>query len=216
MIKVIPAILATTEEEYYNKISEINNSGLFDWIQIDLMDNKFVQNQSIEPDVIAKYKTNLNLEAHLMVEYPENWIDELVKIPQLNRIIFPVEDREGITERITHIKNHGKQVGLAINPETDISILEPFLNKIDLVLIMSVHPGFQGQKFIPETVNKINEVLRLRSGFDFKIEIDGGISEENIKQVADAGADIAIIGSGLFKYDNLKVGLEKIQATRLR
>src|SRR5687767_9744610 len=120
MIQIIPAILATTEEEYKQKIGIVNSSPSLEggWVQIDLMDNKFVQNKSISADIIGKYPTKLKTEAHLMVEYPEGWIDELVKLG-VDRIIFPVEDNEGVSERIKHIKNHDIKVGLSINPETE-------------------------------------------------------------------------------------------------
>lgn len=209
MVQIIPAILATTEEDYKKRIQQIEESSLFEgkWVQIDLMDNKFVQNKSVSPEIIAKFPTKLRLEAHLMVEYPENWIDELVKT-NVDRIIFPVEDIEGVKERINHIRNHGKQVGLSINPETSVSDLEPFLDEIDIVLVMSVHPGFQGQNFLPEVLSKIEEIKQKRD--DLSVEVDGGISEETAKQVIDAEADYLVIGSTLFKYGNLKEGLERI------
>src|SRR5260221_2159154 len=156
MIQLIPAILATTEQEYKDKLKKIEDSESLKegWVQIDLMDNKFVQNQSIKAKVVAKYPTSLKIEAQLMVEYPENWIDELVKT-KVDRIVFPVEDAEGIEEKIQHIKNHGKQVGLSLNPETAVEKLTPYLGTIDGVLVMSVHPGFGGQKFIPQSLAKI-------------------------------------------------------------
>jgi ribulose-phosphate 3-epimerase len=211
-MKIIPAILATTEDDYQKSLKRVKESGLFDWVQIDLMDNKFVQNKSIDPSIIAKYPVNLKLEAHLMVEYPENWIDELIK-SEVDRIIFPIEDREGIKERITHIKNHRIEVGLSINPETFIGFLEPYLEMVDVILVMSVHPGFQGQEFITETKERIFEIneLRRKNNSKFKIEVDGGISEDNIRKVSEAGADIAVVGSNLLKYDNLEEGLNNLQ-----
>lgn len=215
MFQIIPAILATSEEDYQENLQKIKSSGLFKnkWVQIDFVDNKFVQNKSVDSSIIAKYPVDFNLEVHLMVEYPENWIDELTKIPHISRIIFPVEDFEGVLERIQHIKNHGKKVGLSINPRTPVSTVKPFLKEIDLILIMSVQPGFQGQEFITEALDKIRELYSLRSslGFDFKIECDGGISEKNIREVANVGADIAVVGSGLLKYDNLEDGLNSLE-----
>lgn len=213
MIQIIPAILATTEEDYKKRIQQIKKSGLFkdNWVQIDLMDNKFVQNKSVGPEIIAKYPVDFKLEVHLMVEDPEQWISELAK-KLIRRIIFHIEIKKDKIKLIEEIKNRGLEVGLAINPETKVSELGPFLNQIDVVLIMGVHPGFQGQKFIPETIEKIKEVLRLRSesNYEFKIEVDGGVSEANAKEIVDAGADYLVVGSNLLKYDNLKEGLEKI------
>ncbi len=200
MAQIIPAILATTEEEYKDKLQKIESCPELaeGWVQIDLMDNKFVQNRSIGPDIIAKYLTELKLEAHLMVEYPESWIDELIKIP-VARIIFPVEDISGINERIIHIKNHEIEVGLSLNPETSVKAILPFLDKVDVALILGVHPGFQAQEFIPKTIEKIKEILRLRSGRNFKITVDGGIRSENAKLIVDAGADLLVVGSYLFE-----------------
>ncbi len=208
MIQIIPAILATSEEEYKEKLNKIRTSpGAKGWVQIDLMDNKFVQNESIGPDIIAKYPTSLKLEAQLMVEYPENWIDELVKI-KVDRIIFPVEDTEGVKERIKHIKNHGIEVGLSLNPETAVDLVEPYLYDLDVVLVMGVNPGFGGQEFIPQVVPKIGQLKTLRP--DLIIGVDGGINETNVKVLYGAGADYLVLGGALFKYDNLEEGLRKI------
>lgn len=196
-MQIIPAILATSEEEYARKLKQIEDSKFNNnWVQIDLMDNKFVQNRSIGPLVIAKYHTNFKIEAQLMVEYPENWIDELVKIP-VTRIVFPVEDVEGVDERITHIKNHGIEVGLSINPETDIETLTPFAGKIDVVLIMSVKPGFGGQEFIPETIEKIKKIKS--KDWPIQIEVDGGVSKQVMPELENAGADSVVVGSHLWE-----------------
>lgn len=210
MAQIIPAILATTEEEYKEKLDLIESTPELEgaWIQIDLMDHKFVENESIKAEVLGKYPTNHPLEAQLMVEYPENWIDALIKA-SVSRIVFPVEDNAGIEERITHIKNHKIGVGLSINPETPVATIEPFLGKIDLVLVMSVQPGFGGQEFIPGTLEKVKEISRLRSEYNFKIEVDGGVNEENAKELVDAGVDNLVIGSHLLE-GNIDENLEQI------
>src|SRR3990167_7461718 len=204
MVQIIPAILATIETEYQEQLTKIQESGDFTggWVHIDLMDNKFVQNASIRPEIIAKHPANLKLEAHLMVEYPENWIDGLVKVP-VGRIIFPVVDEAGIENRIEHIKGHELTVGLSINPETAVDLLKPFIELIDLVLVMGVHPGKQGQEFIPETIDKVRQLSKMReeNSANFTIEVDGGISPDNAKLVKDAGASYLVIGSHLTKGD---------------
>lgn len=209
MTTIVPAILATTEEEYKQKLDRIKAGPELaeGWVQIDLMDNKFVQNRSIGPDVLVKYPANLSLEAQLMVEYPENWIDELIKIP-VARIIFPVEDTEGVEERIKHIKNHGVQVGLSLNPDTGIEAVEPFIQDLDAVLVMSVHPGFGGQEFIPEVLPKIKNLKEMKS--NLIVGVDGGISPENAKLVSNAGADYLVVGSHLMEGEISK-NLEKFQ-----
>lgn len=211
MVNIIPAILATSEDEYQDKLRRVESLPDREWVQIDLMDNKFVQNQSIGPQIISKYPTSLKIEAQLMVEYPENWIDELVKI-KVNRIVFPIEDSQGIEERITHIKNHGIEVGLSLNPETPVETVEPFIATIDLVLIMSVNPGFGGQQFIPGTIEKVKKCSKLRSNNNagFVIEVDGGVSEGVVKDLAEAGTDNLVIGSHLVEGD-INENLKKIK-----
>ena len=211
MVQIIPAILATTEEGYQKRIQQIEESGLFKnkWVQIDLMDNKFVQNKSIDPEIIAKYPIGSNLEAHLMVQEPYAWVEELIRIG-VKRIIIPAEIHFKEIDRIVDlIKYLDVEVGLSLNPETEATSIESYLDKLDIVLIMSVHPGFQGQSFLPEVLNKIKEVKEMRD--DLMVEVDGGISDETAKQVADAGADYLVVGSALYKYDTLKDGLERIQ-----
>lgn len=209
MVNIVPAILATTEEEYKHKVQKIEAcSELAEgWVQIDLMDNHFVQNKSISPQIIAKYPTDLNLEVQLMVEYPDNWIDELVKT-HVKRIIFPVEDN-GTQEKIQHLKNHEIKVGLSLNPQTPVSSLESYLANIDAVLVMGVDPGFGGQQFKPETLEKIKELtaLRTKESLSFLIGVDGGVNPENAKSIVEAGADYLVVGSALFEYDNLQEGL---------
>lgn len=209
-IQIIPAILANTEEEYKEKLEKLEaipelSEG---WVQIDLMDNKFVQNKSISPDIISKHPTSFKREVHLMVEYPENWIEDLVNV-KVERIIFPVE-ADGVQEKINHIKNHGVEVGLSLNPETPVEKVLPFVSTIEVVLVMSVHPGFDGQEFIPESIEKIREAARLRSkNSNLVVEVDGGVDEGVVKSIVEAGADNLIIGSHLINGDT-EENLEKI------
>ena len=129
------------------------------------------------------------------------------------RIIFPVEDGEGILERVEHIKNHNIEVGLSVNPETDILKLTPFIAMIDLILVMGVHPGFSGQEFIDKTLEKIKEINDL--GWVNKIEVDGGVNLENSKNLAELGVDNLVIGSHLFEGDiekNVQEIKENIQS----
>lgn len=207
-IQIIPGILSTSEEDYQEKIKKLSESDVLKagWIQLDLMDEKFVQNKSITPDIIGKYPHGFKVEAQLMVEYPENWIDELIKL-KVDRIVFPLEDNEGVKERIKHIKNHGIEVGLSINPETETSALEPFMSTIDVVLIMSVHPGFGGQEFIFESIAKVREI---RDNFpETIIEVDGGISEDIALDLVNAGANILVVGANRLLKGDLDENLEK-------
>ncbi len=210
MLQIVPAILAISEEEYAQKLEKINSNPALSkgWLQVDFVDNKFAPNKTITPEVVGKYQTMCQIEAQLMVEYPENWIDGLIEAG-VNRVVFPVEDAEGIKVRVVHIKNHGIEVGLSLNPETDVEKLEPFLSTIDVVLVMSVHPGFGGQEFIKGSTKKVEEISILRSkyGANFKIGVDGGINESVAGGLAQAGADYLVVGSHLLEGDideNLK------------
>lgn len=208
-MKIVPAILAKTEEEYSNNLKEIEDSKGFDgeWIHIDLMDDKFVPNESIKASVIGKYPSKFKKEVHLMVRYPENWMDELFTT-DVKCIVFPVEDDSGTLERITDLKNHGVEVGLSINPETPIEKLEPFLPQIDVVLVMAVHPGFQGQQFISEVLEKVKELVSKKG--NFIIEVDGGVDAQNAKMIVDAGADYLVVGSHLLE-GNIDENLEEFK-----
>lgn len=208
-IQIIPAILAITEAEYQEKLKKIEacpelNKG---WVQIDLTDNKFVQNQSIGADIVAKHKTSLKIEAHLMVEDPLNWIERLVQAKVL-RIVFPIEVGN-TNEVIKRVKMKNLETGIALNPQTPVAKIEPFLDTIDLVLLLSVQPGFSGQKFIPETLKRIRQLVKFRARNRFLIEIDGGINDQVAKTLVEAGADNLVIGSFLINGD-ITENLEKI------
>ncbi|MBI2039927.1 ribulose-phosphate 3-epimerase [Candidatus Microgenomates bacterium] len=201
MVQILPTVFATTEEGYKKQIEQIQSSGAFKdgWVQIDLMDNKFVPNLSIGLEVVAKYPINSQKEAQLMVADPQDWIDELVELG-FKRIIFPIEVGN-TAELITQVKNYHIQVGLSINPETEVDKLLEFLDRIDLVLVMGVRPGFQGQKLIPETLDKIKKLAQLKLKYDFLIGEDGGINPQTVKSLVEAGVDNLAVGSFLFKGD---------------
>lgn len=213
MISVIPGILATTDSEYKMLLERLQAEPTLEgsWVQLDLMDGRFVDNKSVGPEVIAKYPNNFQLEAQLMVDYPGNWIDELVKI-EVKRIIFPVEDNENIAGLIEQIKNFNKEVGLSVNPLTSLSVLDPFLEKLDIVLVMSVEPGFGGQGFITGSIDKVKELAKIRRQrkLDFLIEVDGGVTEENVKLLVEAGADNLVIGAKRLEEGDIDETLEKI------
>ncbi len=215
MVQIIPAILATSEENYQRDILRYKKAFSFKegWVHIDFMDNIFVPNKSIGASETAKYSIDLHKEAHLMVQNPLSWIDELAKAG-FERVILHIES-ENIAESIEKAKEKGLEKGLAVKNDTELTKIKPFLDKLDTVLIMGVEPGFQGQEFIPESLNKIKEVSKLREhgGYGFKIEVDGALRDDNIKAVVEAGADFVIVGSYLLKGDideNLENLWEKI------
>lgn len=200
MVQIIPAILSTSEGDYKRDILRYQQAQSFQegWVHIDFMDNKFVPNQSIEPEVISKYPIDLHKEAHPMVLHPLDWIDDLVEAG-FKRIIFHIEAADDTLECIGRIKSKGLEVGLAINPETPIEKLEPFISKINVVLIMTIVPGFQGQPFIPIALDKVKEIKS--KGWSVKVGVDGAVKDSNIKEIIKSGVDFVTVGSYLLKGD---------------
>ena len=196
------------EEDYSKDIDRYQSALSFKegWVHIDFMDNIFVPNKSIKPPVVIKYPTNLHKEAHLMVSHPTEWIDSLIEA-NFERVIFHIESADDILETIEQIKDMGIKVGLAINGDTPIERLEPFMGKIDTVLIMSIIPGFQGQLFIQESLDKIKKIKS--KNWPVQIAVDGAVNDQNARELVEAGADKLIIGSFLLKGD-VDENLERI------
>lgn len=216
MIQIIPAILATTEQEFKVGIEKLRSLDVLkgSWIHIDLMDGKFVPNQSIKPQLASEYASDFKLEAHLMVEQPNAWfpLDSSFK-----RGIAHVEVGENALDAfISGCKAHNIEVGLAIKAKTPLEKLEPYFAVVDLVLVMSIEPGFQGQPFIPESLERIKELVSIREegGFSFLIGIDGHVNEQDAKVIIEAGVDNLVVGSFLLKGDideNLEKFWEKLK-----
>lgn len=208
MVQIIPSVLATSEQQYRADINKLNSAPSLNgsWVHIDFMDNIFVQNKSIDPEIVKKFPDNFQKEAHLMVTYPKEWVDKLIDAG-FKRIIFHIECEDNIEELIDYIKKSGLEIGLAIKNETPIEKLKEFVSKIDVVLIMSIIAGFQGQPFIPNTFNKLKEIQS--KDWQVKIGIDGAVKDDNIKEIFAAGADFVIEGSYLLKGD-VEENLEKL------
>ncbi|NQV00726.1 MAG: ribulose-phosphate 3-epimerase [Parcubacteria group bacterium] len=207
MIQIIPTIIAKDFEELQEKIRKVEP--YVDWIQLDVMDNKFVDNITWnQPSDLKDLKTDSNLEVHLMIQNPEdyinNWIESGVK-----RIIFHYESTDKHKEIIEKIKQADLGVGIAINPETSIEVIDNFIEELDLVLIMTVHPGFGNQDFLKQTLGKIKE-LRGKDE-NVNIEVDGGIDLEIAPKVIQAGANLLAIGSAIFKSENIKKTIEDLK-----
>jgi ribulose-phosphate 3-epimerase len=185
-----------------------------DWLHLDIMDGHFVPNISFGPEVvrICRQHSRMYFDVHLMCTRPEILLEPFAKAGADN-ITIHVELGDKVDSLIWKIRSLGKQVGLAINPPTSISAVEPYLSKIDLLLVMTVNPGFGGQPFIEETIPKIQQAFTWRADKDlgYRIEVDGGINFEKAIECARAGADTFVSGTGLFGKRNLKAAVQKMR-----
>lgn len=199
-----PSILSADFSNLSQQIRYIELGGA-DLIHCDIMDGKFVPNITFGPMIIKALRkiTNLPLDIHLMVEKPDNMIDDFIE-SGANYITVHQEAVIHLHRIIDYIKSKGVKAGVSINPATPVIVLKDILEFVDLVLVMSVNPGFGGQKFISTTIKKIKELSQIRKdmGYNFLIEVDGGITKENIKEISDAGCNIFVIGWSIFGNDN--------------
>jgi ribulose-phosphate 3-epimerase len=186
------------------QIEEVEQANV-DWIHVDVMDGHFVPNIKMGPFIVSTIRehTSLPLDIHLMIENPEKYI-EAFQEAGASRISIHVEKNPYIQQTIQKIRQIGCQPGIVINPETSWNSVVPFLGMVDLVLIMSVHPGFSGQKFISSTISKIRELKNyLDSNYKkVLIEVDGGITPKNINSIIKAGADVIVAATSIFTYIN--------------
>ena len=203
-IQISPSILSADFSQLGEDIKRLEKSGA-DMIHVDVMDGHFVPNLTIGPPVIKSLRkyTSLPFDVHLMIDPVHKYIKDYSDAGA-DIITFHPEATKNTQETINLISSLSKKVGISLNPDTEISIAEEYLDKIDLILIMSVYPGFGGQKFINRVVKKIVELDKIRSQrrLNFKIEIDGGINVETSKIAIDAGVDILVSGTTVFKENN--------------
>ena len=198
--QIIPSIIANSQEELNGRIRKAN-SKIF---QLDVMDGKFVKNKSLLFDF--KAPKGKKYEAHLMVSDPWKWVRE--NSEKVDTIIFHVESTDDTGEMIKLIKSKKKKVGIAINPETSIKEVIPFLNKINVVLVMTANPGSYGSKFIPETLGNVRRFRKLKPRLN--IEVDGGINDKTIISSLNAGANKFISGSYIQNSENPKKAFEDL------
>ncbi len=205
MKKIAPSILAANFANLSQQIRYVEAGGA-DIIHCDIMDGKFVPNISFGPLVVKTVRsiTKLPIDCHLMIESPDNYIEEFAKAGA-NYITVHQEEVKHLNRTIELIKSLDVKAGVVLNPATPISTLTDILEFVDMVLIMSVNPGFGGQKFIHQSLNKINDlkILREERNLNFLIEVDGGIDLSTIKSVSEAGCDVFVAGSAIFKSDNI-------------
>ncbi len=215
MIEIIPTILVKSFKEVEERIKKIEN--YVNWAQLDIMDGIFVDNKTWpytkgEINDLKKLKTKIKLEAHLMVQKPGEVIDDWLKV--IDRAIMhfesEIEGQElGIKEMIEKVHSRGREFGLAINPETDIVAIKPFLKDLNPVLIMTVQPGWGGQKFKDWTLEKIKSLRELWP--DGNIAVDGGLNDKTAKKAIEAGANIICAGSYIFKSGDIKQAINSLK-----
>lgn len=216
MIQISPSILSADFSKLGDEVKEICELGA-DYIHIDVMDGHFVPNISFGAGVMKSLNevSSVPYDVHLMIEDPDKYLDTFVT-DKTEFITVHQEASVHLDRTIEHIKslgNGGIKAGVSLNPATPVDILSCIIDKVDLVLIMSVNPGFGGQKFIPQSIDKVRELSRIREekNLKFLIEVDGGVNGDNAHLLKEAGADILVAGSYIFKSGDRKKAIESIK-----
>ena len=216
-IQISPSILSANFSQLGNEIKRLEDGGA-DMIHVDVMDGHFVPNLTIGPPVIKALRnyTKLPFDVHLMISPVHKYIKDYANAGADIITIHP-EATDNLVNSINHIKELKKKIGISLNPDTEINIISHLLDQIDLVLIMSVFPGFGGQKFIPNVLDKIKELKKIKDekNLNFDIEVDGGINFDNSKLVIEAGANILVSGTTIFKNNkgDIKKNIDTLKSS---
>lgn len=205
MVKLAPSILSANFADLLNDVKRVENAGA-DWLHIDIMDGHFVPNISFGPMVVKalKGKVDMPFDVHLMIENPDQYIKDFV---DAGAYIITVHAEASIHlhRTIQLIKSYGVKAAVSLNPSTSLSSIEEILGDVDMILLMSVNPGFGGQSFIPSTLSKIKRLRKMidDQGLNVEIQVDGGVKLDNAAEVIDAGATVLVAGSAVFGADDL-------------
>ncbi|MBU3186148.1 ribulose-phosphate 3-epimerase [Clostridium estertheticum] len=214
MIKIAPSILSADFSRLGEHIKQLDAYGA-DMIHIDVMDGMFVPNISFGTPIIKSIRklTSLPFDVHLMIEEPSRYVEEFVHAGA-DIITVHYETDRHIDRTINYIKSFGVKVGVALNPATPVALIKHLISNVDMVLIMTVNPGFGGQKFIEYCLDKVKEVRELANVYnkDIMIQVDGGIDESNIRGVVSSGANVIVAGSAVFKNDDIEKNIKKLRA----
>ncbi len=211
-MKIAPSILSVKIEEYPKVIKELENLDI-SYLHLDIMDGKFVPNSTYDAEEVKNIRkmTSMFLDTHLMIENPENYINSYINAGS-DSITFHFEATTNVKKVIKMIKDKNLKCGISIKPKTNVDVLLPYLSEIDMVLVMSVEPGFGGQKFMDSALNKIKQLanLRMTNHYSYLIEVDGGINNETSKLCKNAGADIIVVGTYLMNSNNKKETIKEL------
>ena len=217
MIELAPSILSADFAHLADQIRSATEGG-GTLVHVDIMDGHFVPNITIGPPVVKSLRkvTELPLDCHLMIENPDQYIPEFVEA-RADWISVHQEASRHLHRTLQHIRSHGALAGVVINPATPIETLVEVLDMVDYILVMSVNPGFGGQKFIPAAVHKIRRLAEIRAsrGLNYRIEVDGGIALDTVAEVVRAGAEILVAGNAVFGHGDPKINAQKLLRTAI-
>ncbi|NRD78831.1 ribulose-phosphate 3-epimerase [Bacillus sp. BRMEA1] len=213
MVKIAPSILSADFSKLGEEILAVEKAGA-DYIHVDVMDGHFVPNITIGPLIVEAIRpiTKLPLDVHLMIENPSQYIEAFAKAGA-DYLTVHVEADRHLHRTIQKIKSLGVKAGVVINPATPVDTIQHIIGDIDLVLLMSVNPGFGGQKFIPEVLNKIRQVKQMadEKGLNIEIEVDGGVNSETARQCIEAGANVLVAGSAVYNEEDYAKAISQIR-----